>query len=789
MANLKITIDGQDFTDFIQGTESLSERFFQSDDLKGYLIEVNGDIQCRGEAYDYLREQFRTNFRSLSQVEIVRITGVSQEKIFEGLIKLSTVEFDLIGRVATCELMDNSYMSLIDNNKQIPAVLNAGQTKNGSDMPPAPQTTGFDMFNYKTGAYGSTYAYDPGWGPNPGFIFGTVNGYYLIDAFSYLVRFMTNGQVDGVVSDYLDPNATNPTVAAECALFLGKYLRTREFNEAPDISFYELFRDCHKLFNIWFAIEKQANGTLKMRIEEYDYFRRRVSNNQIECKTLKDGTFEESLFSSISIGSAIDDDAYTGRQQFRFQFKERYGTTGQEGNDTELDLQLERLVTCTNCIKRAVMATLRGGQESSPYHRALNTGVLYATVPFLVDSTDRTFADIQTRKNDLIIKPGTNQSAICGQDGAALTNADEQSIDINIFTSSPTAYQIFSPDTEFDDEIFLIYCPEKKAEKVQLSSGDYYYNDSINNLATVGNHLKGIPSSIAKFLPNGSDNFRAGFADYTTEDGGDETTTLFDLSTLNLAAITSGGVVLQGSILSTQKSYIAKFPDKTTSPNFDTSGNYDPTTGYFTAPADGYYSFFFKGWFAGGFGAVTAFSSPLYAINIAKLSASGTQVLQTGGNFKEALYGGSYRYIEASAGFFMTAGEIAVAAVTDFYDRGFVMKNFAVVFTFDGVTGSLTFPQSYFASLGEDYSGIIGTADDRDTDLLAINGEGTIASSVWNQIKAQPFNNVQFNYGSNLYLTARPVEIERNILSGDTSYRAIRNFDFGTEPFNENAPQ
>jgi len=79
MANLKITIDGQDFTDFIQGTESLSERFFQSDDLKGYLIEVNGDIQCRGEAYDYLREQFRTNFRSLSQVEIVRITGVSQE--------------------------------------------------------------------------------------------------------------------------------------------------------------------------------------------------------------------------------------------------------------------------------------------------------------------------------------------------------------------------------------------------------------------------------------------------------------------------------------------------------------------------------------------------------------------------------------------------------------------------------------------------------------------------------------------------------------------------------------
>jgi len=322
-----------------------------------------------------------------------------------------------------------------------------------------------------------------------------------------------------------------------------------------------------------------------MRIEDYDYFRRRVSNNQIECKTLKDGTFEESLFSSISIGSAIDDDAYTGRQQFRFQFKERYGTTGQEGNDTELDLQLERLVTCTNCIKRALMATLRGGQESSPYHRALTTGVAYGPVPFLVDSTDRTFADMQTRKNDLIIKPGTAQSAICADNGTTLSNPDRQTIDLNIFTSSPTAYQIFPPDTEFDDEIFLIYCPEKKAEKTQLASGDFYYNDSINNLSTVANHLKGIPSSIAKFLPSGADNFRAGFADYSIVDGYVETDTAFwDLSTLNLAAVTSNGVVLQGSIKSTQKSYIAKFPDTSNSPNFDPSGNYDPTTGLFYCP-------------------------------------------------------------------------------------------------------------------------------------------------------------------------------------------------------------
>jgi hypothetical protein len=773
MANLKITIDGQDFTDFIQGTESLSERFFQSDDLKGYLIEVNGDIQCRGEAYDYLREQFRSNFRSLAQVEIVRITGVNQEKIFDGLIKLSTTEFDLISRVATCELMDNSYMSLIDNNKQIPAVLNAGQSKNGQQITPATQTTGFDMFNYKTGQYASAYAPDAGWTPPAPFIYGTVEGYYLLDAFDYLVRFMSNGQVDGVVSDYLDYNATSPTVAAECALFLGKYLRLREFNEAPEISFYELFRDCHKLFNIWFTIEKQSDGTLKMRIEEYDYFRRRVSNNQIECKTLNDGTFDESLFSSIRVGSAIDDDGYTGRQRFRFQFKEKYGTTGQEGNDTELDLELEKLITCTNCIKRSMMTTLRGGQETTAYRRALNTGTAFVTVPLLVDSTDQTFADSQTKRGDLVIKAQTNQSAVCGEDGEFLTNPDRQTLDLDIFTTDPVPYQMFQADTQFDNDVFLIYCPDKQAEKTQIATLEYVYNDSINNISCVQNHLSGMPSGIAKFLPTGGNNFRAGFDDYTNPIGrGSVDPTYFQQTNLNLPLAQYGPG---------QQNYIVKLQDTSTSPNFDTASNYDPTTGYFTAPADGYYSFFFNVWVSG---------IGVKAATISKINASNTAVLDaTVFNF----YGqptGKLRLAQVVGGFFLTAGESVVAGIVEDAFFAFAITNIKSSFSNQGtVVSGNDFVQTYFASLGEDFTGIIGTTDDRNSDLLAINGEGTIASSVWNQIKAQPFNNVQFNYGSNLYLTARPVEIERNILSGDTSYRAIRNFDFGTEPFNENAPQ
>jgi len=772
MANLKITIDGQDFTDFIQGTESLSERFFQSDDLKGYLIEVNGDIQCRGDAYDYVREQFRVNFRNLLQVEIVRVSGVTQEKIFDGFIKLSTTEFDLISRVATCELMDNSYMSLIDNNKQIPAVLNAGQSKNGEQITPANQTTGFDMFNYKTGAYASTYAPNAGWGSPDPFIYGTVSGYYLIDAFDYLVRFMSNGQVDGVVSDYLDPTATTPTVAAECALFLGKYLRLREFNEAPEISFYELFRDCHKLFNIWFTIEEQSNGTLKMRIEEYDYFRRRVSNNQIECKTLNDGTFEESLFSSIRVGSAIDDDGYTGRQRFRFQFKEKYGTTGQEGNDTQLDLELEKLITCTNCIKRAMMTTLRGGQETNAYRRALNSGTAFVTVPLLLDSTDQTFADSQTKIGDLIIRPNSNLSAVCGQDGVNLTDVTRQTIDKDIFTTDPLTYQMFQADTEFDNDVFLIYCPDKQAEQTQIPTLEYAYNDSINNISCVRNHLTGMPSGIAKFLPTGSDNFRAGFDSYTVAELIQHTnTTYFATTALDLPLFQYGGQ---------QQNYIVKLQDTSTSPNFDTSSNYDASTGYFTAPLDGYYSFFFNVWVS-GFG--------IKAATISKLNASATTVLDASVFDFFGNPTGKLRLAEVKAGFFLTAGEIVVAGLVENAGNQFAITNFQGSFSQGGVVNVTNLTETYFASLGEDFTGIIGTTDDRNSDLLAINGEGTIASSVWNQIKAQPFNNVQFNYGSNLYLTARPVEIERNILSGDTSYRAIRNFDFGTEPFNENAPQ
>jgi len=92
---------------------------------------------------------------------------------------------------------------------------------------------------------------------------------------------------------------------------------------------------------------------------------------------------------------------------------------------------------------------------------------------------------LKPKVGELIIKPGSAQSAVCGQNGANLTNPDRQSIDLNIFTTSPVPYQIFQNDTEFDDEIFLIYCPDKQAEKTQLTGGDYYYNESLSNLAVI----------------------------------------------------------------------------------------------------------------------------------------------------------------------------------------------------------------------------------------------------------------------------------------------------------------
>ena len=85
MANLKITIDGQDFTDFIEGTESLSERFFQSDDLKGYLIEVNGDIQCRGDAYDYVREQFRVTLETFYKLRLSEFPELPKRRFLTAL--------------------------------------------------------------------------------------------------------------------------------------------------------------------------------------------------------------------------------------------------------------------------------------------------------------------------------------------------------------------------------------------------------------------------------------------------------------------------------------------------------------------------------------------------------------------------------------------------------------------------------------------------------------------------------------------------------------------------------
>ena len=48
---LRINIDGNSFDGAVDGLPELEERIFRSDELKGFLREINGSVVVHGDAY------------------------------------------------------------------------------------------------------------------------------------------------------------------------------------------------------------------------------------------------------------------------------------------------------------------------------------------------------------------------------------------------------------------------------------------------------------------------------------------------------------------------------------------------------------------------------------------------------------------------------------------------------------------------------------------------------------------------------------------------------------------
>ena len=127
-------------------------------------------------------------------------------------------------------------------------------------------------------------------------------------------------------------------------------------------------------------------------------------------------------------------------------------------------------------------------------------------------------------------------------------------------------------DQQYDRSIYMVECTPDSGTNyfaVQsdfLDTGYYYYNPSLTNASISNRFFGSVPQSIATFLGAGNDEFRA------------ETTTPLHYEAPNRNIVP---LIFDDDM-------------STANGNFDTSNNYDSSTGYYTVPTSGIFTFSFS---------------------------------------------------------------------------------------------------------------------------------------------------------------------------------------------------
>lgn len=623
---MKIYLDGTLY-DNPHLWENLQERLYFSDVIGGYHLELNGSVDFYGGAYEYLYDLFNSGTCNTVTVLITdNCADGSEINIYEGLIFISDIEFEIITCKATVEIVDNSFISKIDNNKSVKCYLGVNRSKNDVNIDAfSNETTGITLRS-KTNVNDIT----------------TGTAYRIFDAFTFLIAFMTDGTVN-FVSDYFDPLGSGTDDTAKYTVLInGEEIRTGAATNLAYISYEDFYNDINKLFNIAFSIES-IGGTPTVRIEPKSYYKQTGEINYFEYPNqLKQAVSKERLYAKVKFGSAQVSGTFTYLPDLVFDGfeQEEYHLLGECNSQAVLDLQLTEIITDTNIIQDVL----------------------------------------------------------------------------------PSG----SGNTGYDSNNFLIVLDSSNVNESYLKVGsalDYYYNKPLNNYNVSLYWFGGIPQSIALYLGNTDDTFRASRT-----------------SNLTLPfSVTYTNLIMN---------------DDSTSPNYDVSGNYSTVTGRYTAPTNGYYAFeLHQELLAASFSYTTLISR-----------YNSANVLQ------EFIYGGAF--IPPFNVFLSVVGATIGHTYTRDYTFGFLMSAGDYITVYgggvDGGSWTLLTGSYLRATYAVTSGGVVQEYNSTDMDLIQNSIDYSISCDTWQTIKSTPFKTFTIQHENGI-VKGWLNEISRNIKTGEAT--------------------
>ena len=335
MNKYRFTINGNE-VDNPDGWKNFELRLKRDDDIAGLLVSSTNKFTFSGTGYDALKSAFDNNYNDKVNAKIEVLEDNSYVEKYKGVIILTDVLFNLEKRTAQTTIEDANFQGAIQGNKNIKAYINSGITKNGNQVVTI-TTYNIDYFN------------DAG---NP-LSLSNRRAYLLKDALDFLVRFMTDDEVKGVQSAYLDD--TDNFDGYLPYITTGQSIR-QESQDAPNVSFSEVMTFLQKTHDLTFDFVT-VSGDIVMRIEEKAFFFQATSVDTFrELTDLTVNIDAQKIASHLEVGNnttANVGNCSTTTRFFSFQ-KEDYALSGKGNVDKLIDLTTD-FITDSNVLEFIVV--------------------------------------------------------------------------------------------------------------------------------------------------------------------------------------------------------------------------------------------------------------------------------------------------------------------------------------------------------------------------------------------------------------------------------------------------
>jgi len=310
--------------------------------LQYRFVSFDNDITFIGDAYTYLNGLIESNCGcDLVSVDVEYLCGqTSWQRLCTGFIILAECVTNLDRCRITTKLFDNTFATLINNNKSIPFSLRSSLTKNLQAVTP-PNYNVLDLYPPATGVYDTT---------------NFVYGIRVEDAFTQLVACMTDNRVDVSTPPFATGTFENLMVLN------GRQILSPQVQVETVISFEELFLALRNKLNLSISSTLQSNGRPLLTID----YASNINNqtNTIDLISLSGVVRKQDtsrLYSSVNFGNqdfyeqwqcnSGDTPCTFTQTPFNGFRDETFGILGNCNKNTTLDLVVDDIIFDTNIIE------------------------------------------------------------------------------------------------------------------------------------------------------------------------------------------------------------------------------------------------------------------------------------------------------------------------------------------------------------------------------------------------------------------------------------------------------